>query len=193
MKTAQDYPVTFPYGATSSPYTKSNPHLGEDRSMPLNTPIVVNGVTIGLAGTTGKSTGVHLHIQKVSKGYVVSPRGGGFNLPKPATVYATGYGKNIGNYVRIRDAKGVEWSYFHMNKVNARKGQVVEENDMYKGRSAKDWYNRLSAQVKETKKAVRIAETRLKEINKLKKQTNSEDSKEAGKWRSLLELLGLKK
>ena len=129
MKTAKDYPVSFPYGATSSPYSKTNPHKGEDRAMPLGTPVVVNGTKIGEAGTTGKSTGVHVHVQKVL-GKVLNPKGAGFDISLPAVVYQTGYRSDIGNYVRIRDAKGVEWSYFHMNKVMVKKGQIIEGDEM---------------------------------------------------------------
>lgn len=129
-KTAKDYPVTFPYGATTSPYSPSRPHLGDDRSMPTGTPVTVNGVAVGLSGSTGISSGPHLHTQKVQNGQVVKPTGGGFKVSSPVNVTEVGYKSNIGNYVRYKDAKGVEWSQFHLSKVLVKKGKLTEEEDM---------------------------------------------------------------
>lgn len=114
---AKDYPVTFKYGATTPPYSPAHPHLGEDRKMPLRTPINVNGVLVGYAGTTGKSTGVHTHTQRVYGNSVVHPQGGGFEVPQPCVVTETGYkADSIGYYVRYRDGQGFIWSIFHMDK-----------------------------------------------------------------------------
>lgn len=129
MKTAKDFPVTFGYGETSYPYSEEHKHLGEDRKMPLNTPVTVNETLIGLAGTTGFSTGVHTHTQKVANGAVQHPRGGGFDVPYPAVVTETGYSKSIGNYVRYKDAKGVVWSIFHLNKITVKKGDILGMSD----------------------------------------------------------------
>lgn len=131
MKPASQYPVTFPYGATSKPYSTSKPHLGDDHAAPATTPIDVGDTIIGLVGTTGKSTGNHLHIQKVQNGTVVNPNGQGLanTISFPATVYAVGYNEEIGSHVRIRDAKGVQWSYFHMikNSQKVKVGQVINK------------------------------------------------------------------
>lgn len=114
---AKDYPVTFPYGATTPPYSSAHPHTGEDRKMPLGTLIKVNGVLVGYAGTTGKSTGTHTHTQKVSNGSVVHPQGGGFEVPQPCVITETGYkADSIGYYVRYKDGNGSIWSIFHMDK-----------------------------------------------------------------------------
>lgn len=126
MKTAKDYPVTFPYGATTAPYSPAHPHRGEDRSMPLRTPVTVNNVLIGYAGTTGRSSGVHTHTQKVANGAVQHPRGGGFTVPSPVTITETGYKSDIGNYVRYRDANGVIWSIFHFDEVVVKQGLLKE-------------------------------------------------------------------
>ena len=167
-KTAKDYKVTFPFGATTPPYAPGRPHLGEDRSMPTGVPIVVNGVTIGLSGNTGYSTGPHLHIQKVHpKNGVFSPRGKGFSLKQPAKVSQVGQRADIGKYVRIKDAKGVEWSYFHLSKVNVKKGQPIKkEDDMHKGKSAKYWYEK-------SRHWKRRWENANKEMNKARKKTKS--------------------
>lgn len=129
--TAKDYKVTFPYMATTAPYSPTRPHLGEDRKMPLGTPIEVNGVLVGYAGTTGKSTGVHTHTQRVYGGAVIHPQGGGFDVPQPAVVTETGYKKDtIGYYVRYKDGQGFEWSIFHMDKpASVRVGQQLIKGD----------------------------------------------------------------
>ena len=126
-----DYKISFPYGATTAPYSPSHPHKGEDRAAPLGTPIPVNGKVIGWVGSTGKSSGSHLHVQKVTSA-VVSPNGGGKTLPQPAKVTATGYNSEIGNYVRIKDANGTVWSYFHQTKVNVKLGDNIGEDMLTK-------------------------------------------------------------
>ena len=116
MRTAKDFPIKHPYGATYSPWSVKRPHLGEDRPMPLGTPIEVNGVLVGYAGTTGLSTGVHTHTQRVYGGAVIHPQGGGFDVPQPTVVTETGYKRDsIGYYVRYKDGQGFEWSIFHMD------------------------------------------------------------------------------
>lgn len=127
---AKDYKVTSPYGATYSPWSTSNPHLGEDRAMPCKTRIEVNGTLIGYTGSTGRSSGYHTHTQKVKDNRVYNPRGGGFTVPGPVTIYAVGYNSSIGNYVRYRDAEGVNWSIFHMYSSTVRVGKVIKERDM---------------------------------------------------------------
>jgi len=143
MKQAKDYPITFKYGATTNPYSPSRPHLGADRAMPTGTPVIVNGATIGLAGSTGKSTGPHLHIQKVSGGKVVNPLNTGFTLKAPVKVIETGNNSMIGKYVRLENGSGQVYSYFHLSNITVKRGQILKkENDMYKGKSAKHWYKR---------------------------------------------------
>lgn len=126
MKDASQYPVSFPYAATSSPYSVTHPHRGEDRAMPSGTPLVINDQTVAMTGNTGKSTGPHLHIQKVKEGVVVSPNGGGFTLAEPV-VTEIGENSEIGKYIRIKDAAGVVWSYFHLSEIKVTKGQKIGE------------------------------------------------------------------
>lgn len=128
MKDASQYPVTFPFGAITPPYTKIHPHLGEDRKMPAGTPILVNGQLIGLSGNSGASTGDHLHIQRVAKDAVVRPLGGGFALPKPVVVVQAGFNKEVGNYVRLQDGNGETWSYFHLYEIKVKVGDKIGDN-----------------------------------------------------------------
>lgn len=133
--TAKDYPVTFPYGATTAPYSPAHPHTGEDRKMPLDerVAIEVNGVVVGYAGTTGNSTGIHTHTQRQDKnGKVIHPQGGGFDVSQPTIVTATGFNSSIGNFVRYKDGNGETWSQFHMDSpAVVRVGQqLIEEEDM---------------------------------------------------------------
>ncbi len=110
--------------------------------MPEGTVIKVNGVVIGLSGRTGRATGNHLHIQKVSRGRVVNPAGEGFVLPKPATVTETGENSGNGKYVRIKDRTGTEWTYMHLSKINVSKGALKKEEPMYKNKTAEQWGKR---------------------------------------------------
>lgn len=125
-----DYPVSFPFGATTAPYSPTHPHSGEDRAAPSGTPIVVSGVQLGVVGATGQVTGPHTHIQKAVNGVFVSPNGAGGNVTGKVT--EVGYNTEIGNFVRIVDASGVRWSYFHMRDVPLVKvGQIIGGDDMY--------------------------------------------------------------
>lgn len=135
--TTSDYSISFPYGATDGVYyytpTAAKPktskwianyHRGDDRVMPIGTPVVVNGVVIGLSGNTGASSAPHLHIGRFINGVVQNPGSGGFSLPN-ATVFDTGYDATNGNYVRIM-SQGALWVYLHFSKVSVAKGQVVQ-------------------------------------------------------------------
>lgn len=129
MRDISTYPVSFPYGATSPPYSPSHPHSGDDRAAPKGTPIIVSGVEIGVVGSSGKATGTHLHIQKAVSNQYVNPGGGGLNIT--GTVSEVGYNTEIGNYVRIMDNGGVRWSYFHMDRpATVTIGQLIGGNDV---------------------------------------------------------------
>jgi len=138
MATAQDYPVTFPYGAKSAPYgTSALPyHRGEDRYMPSGTPILVNGVQIGLSGATGFVTGAHLHIGRWVGGRDTNPGGGGFYFNN-AVVTEVGQDATNGKFVRVQ-GDGASWVYLHMSQPTASVNQVLKPTTNQGGSMASD-------------------------------------------------------
>lgn len=128
---AQDYPVTTPYGWVAGYPLNNGFHNGIDYGCPMATPVVVNGVTIGLSNNTGASTGPHLHVGKYVGGTVQDPGvGNGFQF-NSAVVYDTGSDSTNGNFVRIT-GDGALWNYLHLQKILVTKGQVLKGGDMSK-------------------------------------------------------------
>lgn len=125
----EQYPVTTPFGQVAGYPLNNGFHNGIDYGLPMNTPVIVNGVTIGLSNNTGASTGPHLHVGKYASGAVQDPGvGNGFTFTS-AVVFDTGYSAVNGNYVRIT-GDGALWNYLHMNKVTVNKGQKLEGGEM---------------------------------------------------------------
>lgn len=123
MKDASQYPVSYPYGATTPPYSPNNPHRGEDRKCPKGTPVIVNGVQIGLTGSTGLTTGPHLHVQKNIGSRNYPPNGQGFQFNN-AKVIKAATDKWNGNHV-VLEADGFQWYYLHLDKITCSVGQVL--------------------------------------------------------------------
>lgn len=128
--TASDYPVTFPYGATDSPYSAASPHRGNDRACPMDTPIVIAGTVIGFTGSSGMSTGPHLHIQEW--------QGNAANTRLPQNEFKGGTVVNLdanpnqgswGRYITIQK-DGWNTTYCHLNSIVVSKGQVITEEQM---------------------------------------------------------------
>lgn len=133
MKDLAQYPVTFPYGSTAPPYSTTHSHRGNDRAAPVNTPIIVCGVTIGYVGMTGDATGYHCHTQEWLKNHVDvrKPQ----NEFKPGTVTevdvnGTTGDKTLGKYVTIKDSDGWSTTYCHMNTTNANVGEIIKEENV---------------------------------------------------------------
>lgn len=122
--TAQDYAISFPYGATDPPYgTPELPfHRGDDRPCPSGTPVVVQEVTIGYTGATGLVTGPHLHIQEW--------QGDVKNTRKPQNAFAGGTVTNVGtasqwgNFVTITSG-GWNTTYCHLSSCSVSKGAAI--------------------------------------------------------------------
>lgn len=132
--TAQDYPVTFGYGATDGVYYGPNGsigpyHRGDDRAMPNGTPVVVNGVQIGLSNNTGASSGSHLHIGRFEGGTDTNPNSEGFNLKAPVTVTTVSSDGINGNYIRLTDGDGVRWVYLHLQSQSVTQGQILSKKE----------------------------------------------------------------
>lgn len=127
MKDASQYPVTFPFGATTAPYSIASPHQGDDHAMPTGTKIIVNGTLVALSGASGLGvTGPHLHIGHYINAVAVNPNGQGFNLKSPVTVYDCSSTVRDGNYVRLLDGDGTIWLYDHCSKNDiVTKGQKI--------------------------------------------------------------------
>lgn len=126
MSQAADYPITFPYGATSPPYgTPEYPHhKGCDRAMPVGTPVIVNGVQIGLSGNTGTMTsGPHCHTGRFINGQDTNPGNGGFVF-NSAVVTQIGEDADDGKFVRIQ-ADGASWVYLHLSEQTCTVGQTL--------------------------------------------------------------------
>lgn len=130
---AQDYPVTLGYKATTAPYgTAARPyHRGIDYGCPIGTPVVVNGVTIGLSGATGFVTGAHLHVGRWVNGADTNPAGG-FNFDSAiVTEIHTDPNNENGKFVRVQ-ADGASWVYLHLSEIKVTVGQELKGGDMSK-------------------------------------------------------------
>lgn len=182
--TAKDYPITEGFGCQPGyPLNQSlcpagqGFHNGIDYGCPEGTPIVVNGITIGISGATGYVTGPHLHVGKWNGGTVMNPGSGGFSF-KSAVVTEINEDPTNGKYVRVQ-GDGHSWVYLHMSdNKKVKVGQTLEGDDMYKGRfedktielSAHGWYDKAVHYRKRTIEEKAKSETLTKEIAKLKSQ-----------------------
>lgn len=121
---ALDYPVTTPFGYVPGYPLNNGFHNGIDYGCPSGTPIVVNGVTIGLSGNTGYSSGAHCHVGRWVNGAATNPNGGGATFNSAVVTQINNDSVN-GNYVRVQ-GDGASWVYLHMsNNQLVSVGQVL--------------------------------------------------------------------
>lgn len=124
--TLKDYKISFPYGATSWPYSIFKPHHGEDRAAPKGTIVTVGKLKIGTVGSTGFSTGPHTHID-MHKG--INPLAGiHYKNPKywvnmRGTVVWTGWLGTAGKTVIIKSNAGNYYRFLHLDKIVTSKGK----------------------------------------------------------------------
>lgn len=120
-----DYPVTTPYGYVPGYPLNNGFHQGIDYGAPVGTPVVVNGVMIGLSGNTGYSSGPHCHVGKWLGGVVQNPLNGGFVF-NSAVVTEINEDATNGKYVRVQ-GDGYSWVYLHLSDNSKVKvGQVLK-------------------------------------------------------------------
>lgn len=136
---AKDYAITFPYGATSAPYSPSHPHRGDDRPCPIGTPVVIDNITIGLTGATGRVTGAHLHIQEWqgSPSNTRKPQ----NSFKGGTVTTVAVSSDFGIYVTITK-DGWNTSYCHLSGTNVQVGQEIGVDIVANNAQIDDWISK---------------------------------------------------
>lgn len=135
---ASQYPITTPFGWVDGyPLNQDAAHPGQgfhngiDYGCPAGTPVVVNGVTIGLSGNTGYSTGAHCHVGRWVGGKSTDPGvGGGFHFDD-ATVTECKEDATNGKYVRVQ-ADGASWVYLHLsdNTLVSPGQELKKEADM---------------------------------------------------------------
>lgn len=134
MSNVTDFPITELFGCQPGYPLNRNLcppgqgyHNGIDYGCPTGTPIVVNGVTIGISGATGAVTGPHCHVGKWVGGNSVNPGvGNGFKFNN-AVVTEVGQDAVNGKYVRVQ-GDGASWVYLHMSDNGKVKvGQVLQD------------------------------------------------------------------
>lgn len=124
----QQYPVTTPYGYVPGYPLHNGFHQGIDYGCPVGTPVIVNGVTIGISGNTGYTFGPHCHVGKWLGGVVQNPLNGGFSFTS-AVVTEINEDADDGKYVRVQ-GDGYSWVYLHLSDNSLVKvGQVLVGGD----------------------------------------------------------------
>lgn len=126
-----DYPMTFPYGATSAPYTPNHPHKGQDYGLTLQ-PVLVGNTVIGTSGNTGSYLGqsypYHLHVQAGTDQWAQNTVSPVQYVGQPGTVVKTGWASEWGNYVCVQ-VNNIYVFYCHLSAINVTVGTVLHAED----------------------------------------------------------------
>lgn len=128
MESLSELRIGLGYGATSYPYSKSDPHHGIDIPAPKGTEIDPSGVVIGLVGNTGYSFGNHCHIDKNKKLWVTS----GYVNPSDwetitgEVIFAQDAG-TAGLCVVIEADNGYFYRFLHMSKITCKVGDKIKK------------------------------------------------------------------
>lgn len=140
---ALGYPVGFGFKGQDGYYYGPNGivglyHLGDDYYTPMNTPLTLQEVSIGLTGKSGTAGGPHLHVAKWKQGNIA----GGYYVKKydrtyfepsdvktiSGTVLNTGLAADPGKFVLIKADNGFTYDFFHLNEIYVKQGDVIGAN-----------------------------------------------------------------
>jgi hypothetical protein len=131
--TAKEYPVSFAYASTSSPYSRSHHHKGKDYATPMATAVKVGDTTIGYSGNSGSFMGQkyapHLHIQAGLDDWAqndIDPTPYAF---KPGKVIRVGMADQWGAYVCVR-VGNVNVFYCHLSSTNVQIGKEIKPEEV---------------------------------------------------------------
>lgn len=138
IKTAKDYPVTFDYNAYDwRYYFPWRRHKGQDRPTPIGTKVILRKTLIGATGSSGRSSGPHIHTSKWQS-FIVNFLGFPRNYFKPVgafdvegrVVYA-GWLGSAGRCVIIKqdrkgkDRKRVFYMYAHLSAISVKRNDWI--------------------------------------------------------------------
>jgi hypothetical protein len=126
--TASDYQVTFPFGATTAPYTPAHPHRGDDYPCANGTPLVIDGEEIARTGDTGDVTGPHLHVQEWLDDVANCRRPQHAFKPGLVTAANNNVNQQWGKHITILNPDGWNTTYCHLSEVFVNVGQVIGVN-----------------------------------------------------------------
>jgi hypothetical protein len=162
---AQDYPITFPFGAKTAPYSPSHPHRGDDREMPMRTPIYIGGVLVAYSGNSGSYLGQtylpHLHIQEWldDPSYCRKPQHAFY--PGQVVQVSNNPNQEWGRYFSIVADDGWWTTYCHLDQINVTLGQVIKGDDMDEQarQSIEGLTNTVTAMAEDQKNLAKMVET----------------------------------
>lgn len=125
--------ISLDFGATTSPYSKANPHHGIDYVERRGTLVPVSGVNIGRVGATGEAFGSHLHVDKNKKLWVTS----GYVDPSDwktitGTVVFAGDAGTAGLCVVIQATNGYFYRFLHLSAILVVVGQKITKEVIMK-------------------------------------------------------------